>query len=106
MFLATAEARDSVASGCPAGERHALLIFSRQPEGEAPDEPLARKGASNAGWKSIRIERSRRLPATAVPEDEILRAAFREALRDGVSVVAHRRSEDRSAGAATAALRR
>jgi len=98
VFLATAEARDSVAAGCAAGERHALLIFSRQAEGEAPDEPAARKGASTAGWKAIRIERSRRLPATAVPEEERAIAAFREALREGVSVVAHRRSEDRPAG--------
>jgi hypothetical protein len=102
VFLATAEARDSVAAGCAAGERHALLVFSRQAEGEAPDEPAARKGASAAGWKAIRIERSRRLSATAVPEEEVLRAAFREALRDGVAVVAHRRSEDRKPGPATA----
>ena len=95
VFLATAEARDSIASGCHAGELHGLLIFCRQPEGEEADERLARKGASASGWKGIRIERSTRLPVTAVPEDEVLRSAFREALREGFSVVAHRRQEGR-----------
>jgi hypothetical protein len=95
VFLATAAAKDGVAAGCRAGEVHSLLIFCRQPENEAADERLARKSASAAGWKSIKIERSKRLPVTAEPEDETLRAAFREALRDGFSVVAHRRQEGR-----------
>ena len=94
MFLATAEARDRAASGCAAGERHALLIFSRQAEGATPDAPLARRGASAAGWKSIRIERSRRLPVTAAPQEPVLKAAFAEALRDGCSVVAYRSPEE------------
>ena len=106
VFLATACARDSVAAGCPKGERHSLLIFCRQPEGEAPDEQLARRGASTAGWREIRLERAKRLPVNAVPQDPVLRAAFQEALKDGVSVVAHRRSEDRPAAVADAALRR
>jgi len=95
VFLATAQAKDSVAAGCRAGEVHSLLIFCRQDEGEAADERLARKSASSAGWKSIRIERSKRLPVTAEPQEEVLRAAFREALRDGSAVVAHRRQEGR-----------
>jgi len=95
VHLATAEAKDSVAAGCRAGEVHGLLVFCRQPEGEAPDERLARKSASAAGWKGIRIERSKRLAVTASPQEETLAAAFREALRDGFSVVAHRRAEGR-----------
>ncbi len=83
VFLATAASKDGVAAGCRAGEVHGLLIFCRQPENEAADERL------------IRIERSKRLPPTAEPQDEILRAAFREALRDGFSVLAHRRQEGR-----------
>ena len=97
VFLATACAKDSVAAGCRAGEVHGLLIFCRQPEGEEADERLARKSASAAGWKSIRIERSKRLPVTAEPQEDSLRAAFREALKDGFSVVAHRRQEGRNA---------
>jgi len=106
VFLGTAEARDSVASGCAVGERHSLLVFSRQPEGEAPDEALARKGASAAGWKNIRLERSKRLPVTAEPQDEVLRSAFREALKEGCSVVAHRRKVDRGPNVASASVKR
>jgi hypothetical protein len=93
VFLGSAAARDSAASGCPEGERHSLLIFCRQPEGEAADERLARKGASAAGWTGVKLERSKRLPVTAVPQEAVLKAAFGEALRDGCAVVAHRRPE-------------
>lgn len=95
VFLATAQAKDGFTAGCTPGERHSLLIFCRQAEGEAADERLARKCASAAGWTAIRLERSKRLPVTAVPQEAVLREAFREALKDGYSVVAHRRQEDR-----------
>src|SRR6185369_6222892 len=88
VFLAAAVAKDSIAAGCPAGERHSLLIFSRQPEGEEPDARLARKSASAAGWSSIKLERSKRMPVTAALQEAVLRTAFREALKDGSSVVA------------------
>jgi hypothetical protein len=95
VFLGTATAKNSKDSGCVEGERHALLIFCRQPEGEAADEPLARKSASAAGWTAIKLERSKRLPVTARPEEAVLRAAFADALKEGFSVVAHRRQEGR-----------
>lgn len=98
VFLATGTAKDSKGAGCVAGERHSLLIFSRQPEGEQPDERLARKGASATGWTAIRIERSKRLSVTVQPQEPVLREAFAEALKDGFSVVAHRRQEDRAPG--------
>jgi hypothetical protein len=97
VFLATAAAKDGFASGCAPGERHSLLIFCRQGEGEAADERLARKCASAAGWTAIKLERSKRLPVTAVPQEAVLGEAFREALKDGFAVVAHRRQEDRPA---------
>src|SRR5213075_190899 len=91
IFLATAAAKDSYAAGCEPGERHSLLIFCRQAEGEDPDERQARKCASAAGWTAIKVERSKRLPVTAVPQEQVLRDAFREALKDGFAVLAHRR---------------
>ena len=96
VFLATAEAKNSEAAGCAPGERHSLLIFCRQPEGEEGDRPLARKSASAAGWTAIKLERSKCLPVTAVPEEAVLREAFNEALKEGFAVLAHRRREDRS----------
>ena len=98
VFLATGTAKDSNGAGCVAGERHSLLIFARQPEGEAADERLARKGASATGWTAVKLERSKRLPVTARPQEPVLREAFDEALRDGYSIVAHRRQEDRAPG--------
>jgi hypothetical protein len=96
VFVATAAAKDDdAAAGLRKGDRHSLLIFCRQPEGEAPDERLARKSASASGWSEIRLERSKRLAVTAVPQDAVLRAAFNDALKEGFAVVAHRRREGR-----------
>ena len=89
VFLAAAVRKDGPEIEWTPGGRYSLLILSRQPEGEAPNEPLARKSASAAGWTNIKLERSRRLPVTAVPEGEALRAAFREAVTQGTSVVAY-----------------
>jgi len=90
LFLATATAKEAAGQEWTAGAEYALLILARQPEGEAPDEALARRSASAAGWTAIKLERSRRLPASAVPEGEAMRGAFREALAEGSAIVAYR----------------
>ena len=89
VFLGAAEAKEAAGIEWRPGARYSLLIMLRQPEGEAPDEAAARKAASAAGWTGIKLERSKRLPVTAVPEGEALRGAFREALKDGSSIVAY-----------------
>jgi hypothetical protein len=90
VFLGSATAKESAGAEWRVGARYSLLILTRQPEGEAPDEALARKSAAGAGWTSIKLERSRRLPVTTTLEGEALRAAFREAVTQGSSVVAHK----------------
>lgn len=95
VFLASGEAKKSNEAGCKAGERHSLLVFCRQPEGQEADERLARKSAAAAGWTAVKLERSKRLPVTAVPQEPVLRDAFNDALAEGFAVVAHRRQEGR-----------
>jgi hypothetical protein len=51
MFLATGEAKKNNDAGCPEGDVHSLLIFSRQADGTASDEKLARRGAAWAGCR-------------------------------------------------------
>lgn len=89
VFLAVGEAKAKNEAGCKAGEAHSLLIFSRQPAGAA-DDALARKGAAFAGWKHVKLERSRRLEA--IPAEPTLRAAYEDALELGCSVLADRRA--------------
>ena len=90
VFLATGEAKAKNDFGCREGDLHSLLIFSRQPAGTEPDEALARRGAAFAGWKHVKLERSRRLQA--IPPEPTLRAAYEDALELGSSVVADRRA--------------
>lgn len=92
VFLATGVAAGVRAAGrgtAAAGKRYSLLIFSRQAEGKAADKRLAREGAAGAGWKEVKLERSKRLPADAPPADAILKAAFDDALREGCAVLAY-----------------
>jgi hypothetical protein len=95
VFLATGAATKASGADWRAGERYSLLIFSRQPIGEKADPKLASKGAATAGWKDVKLERSKRLPSGASPADPVLREAFGDALSEGCSVVAHRRSTAR-----------
>lgn len=90
VFLATGEAKAKNDFGCKEGDLHSLLIFSRQAAGSEADEALARKGAAFAGWKHVRLERSRRLEG--IPPEPTLRAAYADALELGSSVVADRRA--------------
>jgi hypothetical protein len=90
VFLATGEAKAKNDFGCKEGDVHSLLIFSRQSAGTAADDALARKGAAFAGWKRVKLERSRRLEA--IPPEPTLRAAYEDALELGCSVVADRRA--------------
>lgn len=90
VFLATGEAKSKNEVGCRAGELHSLLIFSRQPAGAPADQALARRGAAFAGWKHVKLERSRRVEA--VPADPDVKAAYGDALELGCSVLADRRA--------------
>lgn len=90
MFLATGEAKKNNEAGCPEGEVHSLLIFSRQAAGSASDEKLARRGAAFAGWRRVVFERSAKLPMR--PADLNLSAAYEDALAIGCSVIADRRA--------------
>jgi hypothetical protein len=94
VFLGTGTAKRGNEGGCKAGERHSLLIFSRQPEGQAPDEAHAGKGAALAGWTQVKVERSMRLSPGSMPSEATLRDAFRDALALGCTVVADRRALD------------
>lgn len=98
VFLATGAATKASGPDWRAGERYSLLIFSRQPIGERPDPKRASEGAAAAGWKDLKLERSKRLPSGSSPADAILQEAFGDALAQGCSVVAHRRSTARDSG--------
>ena len=91
VFLASGVATASSGPGCARGKRYSLLIFSRQPAGQAANKRLARDGAGSAGWKEVKLERSKVLPASAALGEATLKAAFADALKDGCAVVAYKK---------------
>ena len=90
VFLATGAATKANGTDYRAGKRYSLLIFSRQAIGEKPNRERAGKGAAAAGWKDLKLERSKRLPSGSTPGDPVLREAFGEALAEGSAVVAYK----------------
>jgi hypothetical protein len=97
VFLGTGTAQAGNDGGCKPGARHSLLIFSRQPEGQTPDEAHASESAASAGWTHVKVERSMRLSPGSMPSEATLRDAFRDALALGCTVVADRRALDSKA---------
>lgn len=91
VFLASGIATAASGKACAPGKRYSLLVFSRQPTGREADKRLAREGAASAGWKEVKLERSKVLPAGAAPADPVLKAAFDDALLDGCAVVAYKK---------------
>ena len=45
----------------PLGERHAITIFSRQPEVEEPDYQLAAERTFSSGWDDFEFDTTRTL---------------------------------------------
>ena len=88
MFRADA----SAASGndrYPAGERHALLAFIRQPAGAEYDWANVERVIVEAGWGAVTIHKAGRLALDPASADEVLDSAHRDAAENGSSIVVY-----------------
>jgi hypothetical protein len=71
----------------PAGERHALLIFSRQPEGSEPDWILAEFHANNAGWSNVELQDSSVIDPEKLDSEPLARESYEDATARGSLLV-------------------
>ena len=90
MFSAQATVGASAKGGLPVGQRHALLIFVRQPADAAHDSATAAALAEAGGWVDVSITKS----ATVVvgpdgQSDETLRDAMISAVENGHGIVVY-----------------
>lgn len=90
IFLASGAAGPSNQFGYPGGERHALLILLRQPDGSDHDWDSAANHATEAGWTDVSTTKGGYLQADAlqdIPAESV--SAYEDALEQGSSIIVY-----------------
>jgi len=89
VFQGSAVSSDRHPLGYPAGERHDLILFMRQPKGHEADPVAIEKLMRHAGWRkatlSLLIVVSDK--TDAFDTDTALQDSYRNALAEGAAVV-------------------
>lgn len=88
VFQANAVSQNSDVTGYPAGEKHAMLIFLRQPE-EDHDWQEAENRAHSSGWNQVEFRRAGTLGESVDHLEETMRKAANSAMSDGSSIVVY-----------------
>ena len=84
IFIGSAAAGPTNRYSYPEGERHAVLIFSRQEEGTDFDWEEATGLATGRGWHDVEIKRGGIVdPGTFDDTTQHLASAYEEALSEG-----------------------
>ncbi len=77
----------------PLGERHAIMILSRQAEGEEPNYQLAAERAFSSGWDDFEFDATRTLAIApekvSLVQDEIFVQALNHALSNEAAVIVY-----------------
>lgn len=90
IFMAVAKASAGNELGYASGQKHALLIFVRQPYGSDHDWTRAEEIATNSGWSDVDISKAGSIESENVNgKDEIISASYEEALEAGSSIIAY-----------------
>ena len=91
IFAATASATDTNIGPYRTGDRHAMLILSRQLAGTEHDWSQAELGAAEAGWTDFRFTRAGTLSAENLNgKDHHFVEAYERAMFGGYGVVVYR----------------
>ena len=91
IFSASARATANNDGAFKLGDRHPLLIMSRQPLGTDHDLAEAERRAAESGWEDFRFERAGTLIAENLNgKGQDFVEAFEHAMFGGCSVIAYR----------------
>jgi hypothetical protein len=87
MFFGTAAAMAGNEHSYPAGERHALLVFSRQLNGTEPDWSLAESVATNKGWFDVQLNQASVVDPSALDVEPNARLSYEQAMTEGWALI-------------------
>jgi hypothetical protein len=88
LFLGIAAAAEGNELDYLPGERHAFLVFSRQPRGSEPDWDLAESHVLNARWCDVELRQASTLDSSAADEPTA-RPSFDAAMAGGSEIIVY-----------------
>ena len=89
LFLATGTASDDNQFGYPAGERHALLIFSREVAGSQSNWSSAETQALEGGWFDLELQMASVVDPATLDQTDGGRASYEHALVHGAAIIVY-----------------
>ena len=88
LFLGEAVSQAENTLHCPAGERHAAIVFLRQESGSTPDCSRAVAELEGRGWSDVNLAKAS--PVSVEALDSVhphASASYKDALENGFSVL-------------------
>ena len=89
LFLGIAAAEETSKSAFPAGERHALLVFLRQPIGSDHYWSLAESCLEDAGWAQVALQKASTVDRSVLEIEPTAQSAYEDAMARGSAIVVY-----------------
>jgi len=89
LCLGTAIAGQHNKLGYPAGERHAILVFLRQPTNTQPDWEQARSYVEGVGWNKVDLQKASKIDPKTLDESPEGKKSYDEAMSNGKAMIVY-----------------
>ena len=89
LFFGIASAGQNSKLGYPVGERHAILVFLRQPANTEPDWEQARSYVEGAGWNRVDLQKASKVDPKTLDNNPDGKKAYEEAMSNGKAIIVY-----------------
>ena len=89
LFLGTASAGQNSKLGYPAGERHAILVFLRQPANTEPDWEQAKSYVESSGWNRVDLQKASKIDPKTLANNRDGKNSYEEAMSNGKAMIVY-----------------
>jgi hypothetical protein len=89
LFFGIASTGQNSKLGYPAGERHAILIFLRQPANSEPDWEQAKSYVEGAGWNKVDLQKASKVDPKTLDDNPDGKKSYEEAMSNGKAMIVY-----------------
>jgi hypothetical protein len=89
LFLGIASAGQNSKLGYPVGERHAILVFFRQPANTEPDWEQAKSYVEGAGWSKVDLQKASKVDPKTLDDNPDVGKSYEEAMSNGKAMIVY-----------------
>ncbi len=89
LFFGIASAGQNSELGYPVGERHAILVFLRQPANTEPYWEQAKSYVEGEGWKKVDLQKASKVDPKTVDDNPDGKKAYEEAMSNGKAIIVY-----------------